>query len=227
MSPRALDLFCCAGGATKGLQLAGFHVTGLDIRPQPNYCGDAFVQADALRPPFRLSDFDFVWASPPCQEYTSLKALQGGKQYPDLVAAVRDMLASAGVLYVIENVPGAPLRNPIMLCGSRFGLKVRRHRLFESRFLGLPGNRLFSGCRHGSQGQPIDVSGTGSRRTKPRADGAGGDSFKPRNLTEAREAIGIDWMSRAEIAQAIPPAYSEWIGRSALAALNDKQRAGE
>lgn len=224
MKPRALDLFCCAGGATKGLQLAGFHVTGLDIRPQPRYCGDAFVQADALRPPFRLSDFDFVWASPPCQEYTSLRVLRGDKHYPDLVAAVRDMLVAAGVLYVIENVPGAPLRNPIMLCGSRFGLKVRRHRLFESRFLGLPGNYLFSSCRHAAQGRPIDVSGTGARRVNARKDGAGGDTFKPRDLAEAQAAIGIDWMTRPEIAQAIPPAYSEFIGRAALKSLTAGER---
>jgi DNA (cytosine-5)-methyltransferase 1 len=226
MKPRALDLFCCAGGATRGLQLAGFHVTGVDIRPQPRYCGDAFVQADALRPPFRLSDFDFVWASPPCQEYTSLRVLQGDKRYPDLIDAVRAMLNAAGVLYVIENVPGAPLRNPIVLCGSRFGLKVRRHRLFESQFLGMPGNYIYSGCHHTSQGQPIDVSGTGSRRVIARKDGAGGDSFKPRNLAEAQAAIGIDWMTRPEIAQAIPPAYGEFIGRAALNALNIHQRGG-
>lgn len=199
-----------------GLHRAGFDVIGVDIKPQPRY-PFTFVQADATRPPFNLSDFDFIWASPPCQAHTSLVALQD-KEYPDLIPHTRAMLDAGGTLYVIENVAGAPLRNPIMLCGSRFGLKVRRHRLFESKFLGRPGNYLFSGCDHRRQGRPIDITGTGSRRTSRRRDGGGGDSFKPRNLEEAREAIGIDWMDRAELSQAIPPAYSEFIGRTALAA---------
>lgn len=222
--PRALDLFCCAGGATKGLQLAGFHVTGVDIKPQPRYCGDAFVQADAFAPPLDLSDFDFIWASPVCQPYTALNSMVPGlrDRYPDQIEPVRAMLRASGVPYVIENVPGAPLRNPIMLCGSRFGLRVRRHRLFESNFLGLPQYVPSYSCRHSDE-RPIDVSGQGSRRRVPRKDSAGGDSYKPRDLAEAREAIGIDWMTRAELSQAIPPAYGQFIGRAALAHITGSQ----
>ena len=144
---RPLDLFCCAGGATKGLQRAGFHVTGIDIKPQPRYCGDAFIQADALKPPVDLRRFDFIWASPPCQAFTALRNLQrnqhGPKEYPNLIPQTRAMLLAAGVPYSIENVEGAPLGDSsgclIVLCGTMFGLQVpdgsavlRRHRLFET-----------------------------------------------------------------------------------------------
>lgn len=218
MKPLALDLFCCAGGASMGLHRAGFDVIGVDIKPQPRY-PFRFVQADALRPPFDLRRFAFIWASPPCQKHSALRHLTG-KSYPDLIPQTREMLEASGVLYVIENVPGAPLRNPVVLCGSRFGLRVRRHRLFESRFLGLPGIYVRGGCDHRFQGQPIDVSGTGTRRRGARLDGAGGNSNKPRSTREAQCAIGIDWMTRPEIAQAIPPAYGEFIGRAALAHLS-------
>src|SRR6266851_1425623 len=113
MRPRALDLFCCAGGTTKGLQRAGFHVTGVDIKRQPRYCGDAFVQADALRPPFDLSSFDFIWASPPCQRFSAGLQKWGEEyrsKYPDHIDGVRRMLGESGRATVIENVVGAPLR---------------------------------------------------------------------------------------------------------------------
>jgi len=115
------------------------------------------------------------------------------------------------VPYCIENVVGAPLITPFQLCGSSFGLGVRRHRLFEASF-----PLLVLLCAHESQPRPIDVSGTGSRRVKPRTDGKGGNPNKPRNLAEAREAMGIDWMSRKEISQAIPPAFSKHIAMQYL-----------
>lgn len=130
---RALDLFCCAGGATRGLQMAGFHVTGIDIRKQPRYCGDAFIQADALKPPVDLREFDFIWASPPCQKYS--RSTRGhDKDYQDLVAPVRGMLVSAGTAWAMENVPEAPMRIDAELCGSQFGLRLVRHRIIEASF---------------------------------------------------------------------------------------------
>lgn len=223
MKLRALDLFCCAGGATRGLQMAGFHVTGIDIRPQPRYCGDAFIQADALKPPVDLRAFDFIWASPPCQEHSALRHLHPERVYACHIAAVRRMLNESGVPYCIENVPGAPLRRSLVLCGSSFGLRVRRHRIFEMGFLLRD---WAPRCQHRKQGSPIDVSGTGAKRKTRRDDDHGGSCNKPANLAEARAAIGIDWMTRPEIAQAIPPAYSEWIARQFLAAAEMFQTEG-
>lgn len=213
---KALDLFCGAGGASMGLFRAGFEVVGVDIQPQPNYPFD-FAQADAMN--FPLEGFDFVWASPPCQAHTTLRARHQDRDYPCFISATRERLKTAGVPYCIENVVGAPLLNPIQLCGSSFGLKVRRHRLFESNFpiLALP-------CAHAAQGRPIDVSGTGARRVKPRTDGKGGNPNKPRNLQEALEAMGIEWMTRKEVSQAIPPAYSEYIGVAAKAFIGSLER---
>ena len=207
MKLRALDLFCGAGGATKGLQLAGFHVTGVDQAAQPRYCGDAFIRADALTVP--LAGYDFIWASPPCQAYCALRHLHPDRRYPDLIAAVRERLIASGVRWTIENVPGAPLLKPTMLCGSAFGLRVRRHRLFESNWFWF-NDKV---CLHGRQGRPIDVSGTGGRRINRRPNDHGGNTNKPRNLAEARQAIGIDWAVRAELAQAIPPAFSLYIAQ--------------
>jgi DNA (cytosine-5)-methyltransferase 1 len=210
-----LDLFCKAGGASMGLHRAGFDVVGVDIEPQPNY-PFPFVQADALNPPFDLSLFDLIWASPVCKKFTSLAARHKDREYPDQIAAIRDLLWKSGVFAtVIENVPSAPLIAPVILCGSMFGLKVRRHRAFETR---IP--VLAYQCDHLAQGQPIDVTGTGGSRIGRRLDGKGGNPRKPKNLTEAQAAMGIDWMSRAELSQAIPPAYSEFIGRAALTYMN-------
>jgi DNA (cytosine-5)-methyltransferase 1 len=135
--PVLIDLFCKAGGCTKGYQRAGFYVVGVDIEPQPNYCGDEFHQADALA--FPLDEADAIHASPPCQAHSSIAKQQrarrpGAYDHPDLVDATRDRLVAAGVPYVIENVVGAPLLNHVQLCGSSFGLDVRRHRLFECSF---------------------------------------------------------------------------------------------
>jgi len=130
MRPRALDLFCGAGGAAMGLYRAGFDVVGVDIIPQPNY-PFMFFQADALT--FPLGNADFIWASPPCQGFTAYKRRKNHvRPRENLIPAVRDRLR--GRTHAIENVPGAPLENPTMLCGSMFGLDVRRHRLFETNF---------------------------------------------------------------------------------------------
>jgi len=136
---RALDLFCCAGGATEGLHRAGFHVTGVDISAQPNYHGDRFIQANAFDPGIDYRDFDLVWASPPCQGHTAYKRRPNHVRPVDTdgnIARVRSMLRRFGVPYIIENVPGAPLIAPITLCGSMFDetIGVRRHRIFEASF---------------------------------------------------------------------------------------------
>lgn len=216
--PRALDLFCGAGGVAKGLQRAGFHVTGIDIKRQPRYCGDLFIQADALNPPVRLEDFDFIWASPPCQAYTGMQRIntRGPKRtHPKLIEPVRDMLRQSGCLYAIENVPGAPLINPIVLCGSMFGLRVWRHRLFECNFWTLRPE-----CRHAAFPSPIAVYGDHPQSPGDKTMRVN----RARTLAEGQGAMGIDWMDWRTLTQAIPPAYSEFIGRAALAEIAHRRK---
>ena len=138
---KALDLFCKAGGASKGLADAGFDVTGVDIEPQKRYPYE-FIQADVITLTLDfLQSFDFIWASPPCQRYSTMTK-RWGKQndHPDLVEPTRRLLKESGVPFVIENVVGAPLIDPVTLCGSmfnlqtKFGSQLRRHRLFEASF---------------------------------------------------------------------------------------------
>ncbi len=228
--PRALDLFCGAGGATKGLQRAGFHVTGVDIKPQPRYCGDAFHQADALT--VLLDGYEFIWASPPCQFATSLKVMPNAKKHPDLLTPTRANLLANGVPYVIENVVGAPIEvtqpsffSPVMgiiLCGSMFGLnngthELRRHRLFESSIC-----LIQPACRHrlpviGFYGDHARTR----RRTIAGNRNRGGDiTGRDRKLKLVRELMDIDWMEWNESNQAIPPAYSEFIGRQVMERLS-------
>lgn len=152
MKPRLLDLFCGAGGTAKGYQRAGFYVVGVDIKPQPRYAGNEFVLADAVT--VDLDGYDVIHASPPCQDYSALKAFQS-HQRPRLVPVIRDRLRRAGVPYVIENVVGSELEYCIVLCGSSFGLGVRRHRLFE---MSHPPS-FWPQCEHDLQPEPIDVTG--------------------------------------------------------------------
>jgi DNA (cytosine-5)-methyltransferase 1 len=161
MKPRALDLFCGQGGATRGLQLAGFHVTGVDLKPQPRYCGEDFYEMDALDAD--CGEFDFIWASPPCQAFSAMRFMPTAKKHPDLISETRAMLVASGIPYCIENVEGAPLGDSgylIMLCGSMFGLgtadssaELRRHRLFETSF-SIP---LRPACQH--MALPLGVYG--------------------------------------------------------------------
>lgn len=195
---RLLDLFCGAGGASTGYARAGFDVVGVDLYPQPRYRFE-FVQADALN--FPLDGFDAVHASPPCQRYSSMSSCRPGlgDEYPDLVGATRARLQAAGVPYVIENVPGAPLLNPVTLCGHMFGLSLYRHRLFEASFP-LPdlGHRAHttpaSKAGHWKPGTIISVAG----HVSP--------------IAVAKAAMGIDWMTRDELSEAIPPAYTYYVG---------------
>ncbi len=209
MRPRLLDLFCGAGGAAMGYQRAGFDVVGVDIAPQPRF-PFTFVQADALT--FPLDGFDAIHASPPCQGYSDLRH-RWGRDYPRLIEEMRERLT--GRPYVIENVQGAPLLNPVTLCGSMFGLGVWRHRIFEIH----PAPLMVPQCQHVDAPEPVDVTGTGSYQHKPRDKQNGGRSRKPKGLSQAREVMGIDWMERREISEAIPPAYTEYIGRHLLDVL--------
>ena len=233
MTPRALDLFCGAGGATKGLQRAGFHVTGVDIKRQPRYCGDAFVQADALKPPFDLSGFDLIWASPPCQRFSQGLDSQPHRRalHPDLIEPVRLMLLSSGRAWVIENVPRAPIRADVVLHGAQFGLLVARRRHFECSGFRPPFalHQEHMG-RTVSNGGLAVVAGNGCNNAWNLRRSRDGKAIKwrdlPRNVVAAlkarnsaagwREAMGIDWMTRNELKESIPPAYSEFIGRAAL-----------
>lgn len=205
--PQALDLFCGAGGASMGLRRAGFDVTGIDIRPQPHYpfrfwCGDALHLARD-----QLAAFDLVWASPPCQAFTAYKRRPNHVVDRDnLIPSVREMLLRYADKWVIENIPGAPLRNPITLCGSMFGLDVRRHRLFETNF-----PLIEPRCQHDRQTPRFPQA---TNRKNKRCTVEIGVWRIP--LDVQRRAMGIDWMGIKELSQSVPPAYAEYIGRSAI-----------
>jgi DNA (cytosine-5)-methyltransferase 1 len=222
---RALDLFCGTGGATKGLQRAGFHVTGVDVKAQPRYCGDEFHQADALA--FPLDGFDFIWASPPCQGYTAMRHAPGAKGAPLLIDAIRERLERQSAPWVIENVEEAAwaMRSPVCLCGSMFGLgaqgcRLQRHRLFEASFPICP-----PPCRHDSR----PVIGVYGGHARKRAAGAGGrgtrDVWEGGHKAAASAALGIDWATLGELSEAIPPAYAEFIGRAAIDHIQQRAAA--
>jgi hypothetical protein len=295
VKPRLLDIFCGAGGCSKGYQRAGFFVVGVDINPMPRYCGDEFHQGDALE---YLRDhgheFDTIHASPPCQAYCSLKGMPNAKKHLELVEPCRDLLEASGKLYVIENVPGAPMKSPTILCGTMFGLgtgdaDLRRHRLFETNWpLVIPFGMF---CKHGrraaSRADTIGIYGTDGRGRSvnemwARKDEASticvigqrgiaenralrrSDFPKPRTISlfgkagvgrddaankrslktitvvgrqgqepnaqrdgllyfstaERNEAMGITWMKGGEISQAIPPAYTNFIGLQLIKLLS-------
>jgi hypothetical protein len=210
-----LDLFCGAGGATRGYKDAGFYVVGVDINPQSDYCGDEFIRADALA--VDPSAFDFVHASPPCQADCTLTAgTNKGRVYPNLTDATRDRLRRYGVPYVLENPTGrTSLRRDAILCGEMFGLDVIRHRIFEfggPLRVGAPEHRphrgRVAGMRHGQwfEGPYFAVYGQG-----------GGKG----TVVQWQKAMGIEWTAdRRSIAEAIPPAYTRYIGRHLLMQLN-------
>lgn len=214
---KLLDLFCGAGGAAMGYFRAGFtEIVGVDIKPQPHY-PFTFIQADALT--FPVNGFHAIHASPPCQGYSAgrywVRGHANALEHPDFIATVRERMN--GGLWVIENVVGAPLRDPLMLCGSMFAMKIakgylRRHRLFETN-CAMPSPPE---CAH--TGTAVGIYG----------HGAGGlYGHRKASASEARELLGIDWMNRDEMNEAIPPAYTEWIGRQLLAAINRPARESE
>lgn len=202
--PRLADLFCCAGGAGKGYADAGFEVVGVDIAPQPNYPFE-FHQANALE--FDLSGFDAVHASPPCQSFTAYRRRGAGVGggYLNLIPETRALLEASDLPYVIENVTGArtELRDPVMLCGSSFGLDVQRHRLFETNWnlVGVP-------CDHSWQ-MPRFPAATNRKPNSRRTVEVGVWRIP---LEVQQRAMGIGWMTLEELSEAIPPAYTYHIG---------------
>lgn len=209
--PLLLDLFCGAGGAAMGYYLAGFNVVGVDIAPQPNY-PFAFHRADVLD--FFFGGFDAIHASPPCQSYLNLGKVNEaqGREYdhPDLVAATREMLIATGLPYIIENIEGAPLKDPVRLCGSSFGLPLRRHRLFESNvpLVGPPCNHKWQTEKKYWTGWRPKGETVKSTVVQIYGNGGGRDEWPA--------AMGIDWMTPAEMCEAIPPTYTEFLGRQLI-----------
>jgi DNA (cytosine-5)-methyltransferase 1 len=222
--PRLLDLFCGAGGCSMGYHRAGFEVVGVDVNPQKNYPFE-FHQADALT--FPLDGFDVIHASPPCQAHSALRHMWNAKEHLDLIPETRALLIAYGIPYVIENVRGAPLLNPITLCGTMFGLQTDdgraelwRHRLFESNVKLFPPGP----CNHRKLGKVIGVYGGHGRDRRRVVIGVNGhsggksvrDGTQGFSVAKRKEAMGISWMSGSELSQAIPPAYCEYIGRQLM-----------
>jgi len=223
---KILDLYCCQGGASEGYRRAGFEPYGVDMEAQPRYPfpfhqGDAlevllallrgeaitFTRPDGSTERLTLADFDALAASPPCQAYTLAQRIQN-RAHPDLIASTRTMLVASRLPYVIENVEGAPLIDPVMLCGAMFpSLRVYRHRLFETNFpLVAP--------LHPTHVAPLRKMG------RPPA---GGDFMHVvgnfSGVAQAKVAMGIDWMSRDGLRESIPPAMTEYIGRQLMTQL--------
>lgn len=213
---RVLDLFCCAGGASSGLKRAGFEPFGVDIEDQLEY-PFAFEQRDVLSLPLTcLRSFDLIWASPPCQHFTAYKRRPGHVAPAfNLIPETRAMLQASGVPYIIENVVGAPLESPTMLCGSMFGLDVQRHRIFETSFpVAAPA------CDHSVWTARFPPAT--NRKNKRKTVEVGVYRIP---LATQRRAMGIDWMSLGKLSQAVPPAYAEYLGLAARAHIMTRRRA--
>jgi DNA (cytosine-5)-methyltransferase 1 len=211
VKPRLLDLFCCEGGAARGYMDAGFYVVGVDIEPQPLYAGDEFHQADAMT--FDLSGFDAIHASPPCQSYSNMSNRWGSDEL-ELIAPMRERLSGMSVPWVIENVVGArsAMEGALLLHGGQFGLNLYRPRLFESNIL------LMS---PGDAPRPKDAAAVYGRREDRRRlfTRKDGTELHAASLDEARVAMEMPWASWNGVREAIPPAYTEWIGTQLLAHL--------
>jgi DNA (cytosine-5)-methyltransferase 1 len=209
--PRLLDLFCGAGGCSVGYARAGFEVVGVDINPQPHYPFE-FHQADALTYP--LEGFDAYHASPPCQRYCQGAKQMGTTQnFPDLIAPMRNVLIKTGKPYIIENIYQAKdmMIEPVMLCGTMFDLGVFRHRLFESNFmiLGPLHSKHIGRIGDGKYNIVTGHPGGSSKR----------DGYKNGNTKDWQIAMGMDWAKGHELVEAIPPAYTEYIGKFLMQAV--------
>jgi len=243
---KLLDLFCGAGGCTAGYQRAGFWVRGVDHKRQPRYCGEEFIQADALEylasliESGEIEDFDAIHASPPCQAHTPLRKMWNAKKHEDLIPQTRDLLHGSRKPFVMENVPGAKLEYlpmfgvyRLMLCGTMFNLRtecgaeLQRHRFFETNW----SHRLVPSCRHGRSGvvgiygdhaqdrrRVVTVTGSTPQQNVNR-----NRSRKTYSINDAQTAMGIDWMPMSKLSQAIPPAYTEFIGQQLLNAIQAQE----
>jgi DNA (cytosine-5)-methyltransferase 1 len=206
--PRLLDLFCGAGGAAMGYHRAGFDVVGVDIEPQPNY-PFTFYQGDALGylDAYAVGTFDAIHASPPCQAYSLATHYHGTQSdHPDLVAPTRTLLEQTGLPWVMENVEGAPMRRDLVLCGEMFGLRLHRHRVFETGggfYAMQPPHQ-----KHKLKGAAHNCDLREGHARLVAGNYADHDS--------ACEAMGVTWMHRSELRLAIPPAYTEFIGEQLL-----------
>jgi DNA (cytosine-5)-methyltransferase 1 len=226
---KLLDPFCGAGGASMGFHLAGFEITGIDHLPQKRYPFN-FIQADALKymewliKSGEIEEFDAIAGGPPCQFGSELTPISHRSKHPNLIPATRELMIASQKAYIIENVEGARghLINPVMLCGSMFGLPIWRHRYFENNF------NLFlspAGCNHNfipvlpsgttRRKHPVIISGRGMRATL-----AG--RRRENTAQEKRDAMDIPWMIETELTQAIPPAYTKWLGEKLIEYLNNR-----
>jgi DNA (cytosine-5)-methyltransferase 1 len=206
---KILDLYCCGGGAGFGYEQAGFDVTGVDIVDQPKHQGK-FIKADAIE---YLNNnyhkYDVIHASPPCQAYStsSMQFRIAGKKYPDLIAPTREALIKTGKPYIIENVPGSPLVDPILLCGSMFGMRTYRHRLFES-------NMPIKAPNHPEHSHKNAKMG---RKPKDGEFIQYVGHFSGVKLVQ--EMTGLSWLGQYELAQSIPPQYTKYIGEQIVLLL--------
>jgi len=220
VKPKLLDLFCGAGGASMGYYRAGFEVEGVDVKPQPHY-PFKFYQADALT--FPLEGYDAYHASPPCQFGSVMRRGRWkDRQHANLIPGTRERLKATGKPYVIENVEGSRrhLITPVKLCGTMFGLgtsegnQLWRHRYFECGSFWL----LAPPCNH-NKASAIGVYGGGQhpdRRVRRRKAELAEVDF---GIKARREAMGINWMVWHELNEAIPPAYTEYIGKYLMQAV--------
>jgi len=210
---KVLDLYCCGGGAGYGYELAGFDVVGVDIEPQPKHRGEFFL-SDAIE--FVKSyghEYDLIHASPPCQEYStaSMQFRLAGKEYPDLIVDTRDALIKCGKPYVLENVPNSPLINPIELCGSMFGMRTYRHRLFETNWPLIAPPHPVHKCRSAKMGRAVKDSEF--------IQYVGHFS----GVKMVQEMTGLYWLGQKELAQSIPPQYTRFIGIEFLRLANSAE----